>query len=47
MEMLRSLRGDKREFCLTVIKFNLSIISILSITLLHSKEWLTNNPISY
>ena len=32
MEMLRSLRGDKHEFCLTVIKFELlhSIQSCIS-----------------
>ena len=31
MEMLRSLRGDKHEFCLTVIKFNIKFKDVVSL----------------
>ena len=34
MEMLRSLRGDKHEFCLTVIKFkNICVYEIVHLVI--------------
>ena len=35
MEMFRSLRGDKHEFCLTVIKFSMFAVAQALTSLIH------------
>ena len=35
MEMLRSFRGDKDEFCLAVIKFNMFAVAQALTSLIH------------